>query len=95
METMRSMTKKALLLSQGKPLLFADSPSVLLEYRKLLHRDEEYYMEAVIKKLQKNSSKETATSILSQISKSETHTDTVSSEYVLAKQRSKYLEFLL
>ena len=80
METMRSMTKKALLLSQGKPLLFADSPSVLLEYRKLLHRDEEYYMEAVIKKLQKNSSNETATSILSQISKSETHTDTVSSE---------------
>lgn len=50
-ETMRSMTQRALLLSHGRQLCFRDSPSVLLEYRKLLHKDEEHYLEGVLDKL--------------------------------------------
>lgn len=51
-ETMRSMTQRALLLNRGEQILFADSPTVLLEYRKLLHREEEKYFSDVLLKLQ-------------------------------------------
>lgn len=40
LESVRSLTRRALLLDRGRPLLLGNSGEVLLEYRKLLHEAE-------------------------------------------------------
>ena len=68
-ETMRSMTQKALLLDHGQQLFFTDSPTVLLEYRRLLHKEEEKYLTGVFSQLQQDSPKATPQSIKEKVGK--------------------------
>ncbi|RBM27792.1 ABC transporter ATP-binding protein [Vibrio tarriae] len=48
-ETVRTLTKKSILLNSGKIVDYGSSSDVLISYRKLLHKQEqEYYQKAVV-----------------------------------------------
>ena len=78
METMRSMTQRALLLRRGRQILFDASSAVLLEYRRELHAAEEQYMNGMLKKLQQQEATRRAKVTLAQKDLSQVH-DSMSS----------------
>lgn len=48
-ETVRSLTNRALLLDNGRPVLFGGSGEVILEYRRLLHQKESAYFASLVR----------------------------------------------
>jgi lipopolysaccharide transport system ATP-binding protein len=54
-EVIRTLTQKGLLLKDGRPIFLGPSSEVLLEYRRLMHEEEQSYLESEVLRISQRS----------------------------------------